>query len=249
MNEIITKTVREIALEMPLTTKVFETYKIDYCCGGNRKFSEACEIAGVETDNVLRDISECLKSSENTKSDWIKNTNLSRLIDHIVKTHHVFTREEIKNLSPLMIKVANKHGEQNPQLFVLEQLFSELCAELTPHLLKEEQVLFPYIKELESYKKNGNKNLKSCFGTIENPVGMMLKEHDSAGDILRKMREVSTNYELPENACPSFTALFTRLEEFEKDLHQHIHLENNLLFPKALKLENEIFEMNERNKI
>lgn len=249
MNEIITKTVREIALEMPLTTKVFETYKIDYCCGGNRNFSEACEIAGVETENVLRDISECLKSSENKKSDWIKNTNLSRLIDHIEKTHHVFTREEIKNLSPLMIKVANKHGERNPQLFVLEQLFSELCAELTPHLLKEEQVLFPYIKELESYKKTGNKNLKSCFGTIENPVRMMLKEHDSAGDILRKMREVSTNYELPENACPSFTALFTRLEEFEKDLHQHIHLENNLLFPKALKLENEIFEMNERNKI
>lgn len=242
MNNLTTKTVREIALEMPLTTKVFENYKIDYCCGGHRNFSEACEIAGVETENVLREISDCLKTTDENELAKIQNLSLSALIEHIEKTHHVFTRDEIKNLVPLMLKVAAKHGEHNPQLTVLEQLFAELCADLAPHLLKEEQVLFPYIIQLERYKMGGNFLSMPCFGTVKNPVGMMMSEHDTAGDILRKMRDVSDDYKLPENACPSFTALYTRLEAFEKDLHRHIHLENNVLFPKAIALENEIFE-------
>ncbi|HQU82787.1 MAG TPA: iron-sulfur cluster repair di-iron protein [Pyrinomonadaceae bacterium] len=243
MNNLTTKTIREIALEMPLTTKVFETYKIDYCCGGYRNFSEACEIAGVETESVLLKISECLKTSDESELAKIQEASLKDLIDHIEKTHHVFTRDEIKNLVPLMIKVANKHGEHNPYLFALEELFSELCADLAPHLLKEEQVLFPYITQLENYKNGDNFVSMPCFGSVKNPVGMMLREHDSAGDVLRKMRAVSNNYEIPEGACPSFTALFTRLEAFEKDLHRHIHLENNVLFPRAIALENEIFEL------
>lgn len=243
MNNLTTKTVREIALEMPLTTKVFENYRIDYCCGGHRNFSEACEIAGVETEKVLREISACLKTTDKNELAKIQNLSLSALIEHIEKTHHVFTRDEIKNLVPLMLKVAAKHGEHNPQLFDLEQLFAELCADLAPHLLKEEQVLFPYIIQLEKYKNGNNFVAMPCFGTVKNPVGTMMREHDTAGDILRKMREVSNDYKLPENACPSFTALFTRLEAFEKDLHRHIHLENNVLFPKAIVLENEIFEL------
>jgi len=243
MNNLTTKTIREIALEMPLTTKVFETYKIDYCCGGHRNFGEACEIAGVETENVLREISECLKTSDENELKKIQNASLSKLIEYIEKTHHVFTRDEIKNLVPLMIKVANKHGEHNPHLFALEELFSELCADLAPHLLKEEQVLFPYIIELENYQNGKTHVSMPCFGSVNNPVGMMMREHDSAGDILRKMRKVSNDYKIPEGACPSFTALFTRLEAFEKDLHRHIHLENNVLFPRAIALENEIFEL------
>lgn len=243
MNNLITKTVREIALEMPLTTKVFENYKIDYCCGGHRNFSEACEIAGVATENVLREISDCLKIADENELAEIQNLSLTALIEHIEKTHHVFTRNEIKNLVPLMLKVAEKHGAQNPQLVVLDQLFAELCAELAPHLVKEEEVLFPYIIQLEKYKNGNNFVAMPSFGTVKNPVGMMMREHDTAGDILRKMRGVSEDYKLPENACPSFTALFTRLEAFEKDLHRHIHLENNVLFPQAIALENEIFEL------
>lgn len=243
MNNLTTKTVREIALEMPLTTKVFENYKIDYCCGGHRNFSEACEIAGVETENVLREISECLKTSDESELAKIQEASLKDLIEHIENTHHVFTRDEIKNLVPLMIKVANKHGEHNPQLFVLEEFFTELCADLAPHLMKEEQILFPYITQLENYKNGNNFVSMPCFGSVRNPVGMMMREHDTAGDILRKMREVSNNYKLPEGACPSFTALYTRIEALEKDLHQHIHLENNVLFPRAMALENEIFEL------
>lgn len=240
-NNLTTKTVREIALEMPLTTKVFETYKIDYCCGGHRNFTEACTLAGVDAENVVREISACLESAVETDLDWVANASLVSLIEHIEKTHHAFTREEIKNLVPLMLKVAGKHGEHNPQLYALEQLFAELCADLAPHLMKEEQVLFPYIIELENYQNGKNHVSLPCFGTVKNPVGMMMREHDTAGDILRKMRLASNDYALPENACPSFTALYTRLEAFEKDLHRHIHLENNVLFPKAIALENEIF--------
>lgn len=241
MNNLTTKTVREIALEMPLTTKVFENHKIDFCCGGNRLVLEACQTAGADAENVLRELSVYLESPAESELDWVKTASLSKLIEYIVDKHHVYTRDEITNLSPLMVKVSGKHGENHAELYALEQLFSELCAELMPHLMKEEQVLFPYINELEDFKINQAKVPVPHFGTVKNPVGMMMREHDAAGDILKQMREVSGDYKIPENACPSYTALLTRLEAFEKDLHQHIHLENNVLFPKAIELENEIF--------
>jgi regulator of cell morphogenesis and NO signaling len=243
MNNITTKTVREIALEMPLTTKVFENHKIDYCCGGHKFFLDACKTAGADAENVLRELSVYLESPAETELDWVKTASLNRLIEYIVEKHHTYTRDEIKNLSPLMAKVAGKHGEHHTELYVLEELFGELCSDLAPHLLKEEQVLFPYISELENFKVKNGKVPVSCFGTVRNPVGMMMREHDTAGEILRSMREVSRDYEIPEGACPSYTALLTRLEAFEKDLHQHIHLENNILFPKAIELENEIFSL------
>ena len=241
MNNLTTKTVREIALEMPLTTKVFETYKIDYCCGGNRNFSDASQLAGADPEIVSRQISNCLETAAETTFDWLKNTSLSRLIEYIVEKHHVYTREEIENLTPLMAKVSNKHGGSHPELVELEQLFTELCNDLSPHLMKEEQVLFPYIIELEEMQNGKNPASLPCFGSVKNPVGMMMREHETVGDILRNMRFVSEDYKIPENACPSYTALYTRLEAFEKDLHQHIHLENNMLFPQATALENEIF--------
>ncbi len=241
MNNLTTKTVREIALEMPLTTKVFENYKIDYCCGGNRMFGEACKTAGADPETVIKEISDCLETSDETEFDWVQKTSLRKLIEYIVDKHHVYTRDEIENLTPLMAKVVNKHGENHSELYELEQLFIEICSDLTPHLLKEEQVLFPYIIELEGTGNGKNPVSLPRFGTVKNPVGMMMREHETVGDILRKMRVISGDYTIPENACPSFTALFTRLEAFEKDLHQHIHLENNVLFPKAIELENEIF--------
>ena len=240
-NNLTTKTVREIALEAPLTTRVFENYKIDYCCGGHRFLLDACKTAGVDAENVLKEISVCLENSEATELDWVKDASLTKLIDYIVDKHHVYTQYEINNLTPLMLKVATKHGEHHPKLYALEQLFSLLCDDLSPHMMKEERVLFPYITEMEDFKTKQSKVPMSCFGTVKNPVGTMMREHDTAGEILRKMRLVTNDYTIPEGACPSFTALFTRLEALEKDLHQHIHLENNVLFPKAIELEDEIF--------
>lgn len=241
IQNLTTKTVREIALAMPLTTKVFENYKIDYCCGGHRPLLDACKTAGVDAENVLREISDCLENAAGTELDWVKDASFAQLIDYIVDKHHVYTQYEINHLTPLMAKVTNRHGENHPELYELERLFGELCDDLAPHLQKEERVLFPYIEELENFKVKGAKIPTSCFGTVRNPVGMMMREHDTAGEILRSMREVSRDYRVPEGACPSYTALLTRLEALEKDLHQHIHLENNVLFPKAVELENEIF--------
>jgi regulator of cell morphogenesis and NO signaling len=245
-NNFTTKTVREIALEMPLTTRVFENHKIDYCCGGHRFFLDACQTAGANAENVLREINDCLADAAPSELDWIKEASLSKLIDYIVGKHHSYTEYEIANLTPLMAKVASRHGENHDELHALEELFGALCSELAPHLQKEERMLFPYIKELEDFRVESAKAPTSCFGTVRNPVGVMMREHDAAGDILRSLREISRDYEVPEGACPSYTALLTRLEAFEKDLHQHIHLENNVLFPRAVALENEIFAVEGR---
>lgn len=243
IQNLTAKTVREIALEAPLTTKVFENYRIDYCCGGHRTFLEACRTANADAGNVLKEINECLESATPNELDWINEASLSTLIDYIVGKHHTYTRYEIENLTPLVAKVASRHGANHAELYAIEELFGDLCRELAPHLLKEEQMLFPYIKELEGFQSKTDAIPASCFGTVLNPVSVMLREHDTAGEILRTLREVSRDYLVPEGACPSYTAMLARLEAFEKDLHQHIHLENNILFPKAIKLENEIFSL------
>ena len=241
MMNLTTKTVREIALEMPLTTKVFEEFKIDYCCGGKKLFLEACRNAGANPESVLQKIDNVLEIENQNELGWLNDAPLSKLIEHIIETHHTFTRDEIANLSPLMAKVASRHGERHLELLVLEKTFAELCNDLIPHLLKEEEILFPYVEKLEKALKDTGVVPLSCFGTGNNPVRMMMTEHDTAGDLLKKMREITNDYALPEGACLSYAALFNRLEAFEKDLHQHIHLENNLLFPKAIALEEKVF--------
>lgn len=233
MQNIEVRTVGEIALEMPLTTRVFEQYKIDYCCGGKTTFTDACLLAGAETATVAAKIDAIINAHGEEPSALLAKS-LTELIDYIESKHHTFTRDEIANLPALMEKVARVHGENHPELVELESLFTELCNELSPHLEKEEVVLFPYVRNLEARAANAG---VSCFGTVANPVRMMMEEHDLAGDILRKMRTVSNDYTIPANACSSYNALFSRLEAFEKDLHQHIHLENNLLFPRAVELE------------
>ena len=237
MQNLLTKTVREIALEAPVTTRVFEEFKIDYCCGGRKMFLEACREANAEPEIVSEKIDLILQSGETKEADWLQTAGLTELIDHIEQKHHVFTREEIENLPPLMEKVVQVHGKAHPELSWLKDTFQTLCADLTPHLLKEEIILFPYIRELEASLSTGTQPSSPCFGTVQNPVRMMMMEHDTAGEILRTMRKISNDYALPEDACPSYKALFNRLEAFEMDLHQHIHLENNLLFPKAVELE------------
>jgi regulator of cell morphogenesis and NO signaling len=241
MLNFTTKTVREIALEMPITTKVFEEFKIDYCCGGQKMFLDACRNVGASPEAVLQKIDDCLFSDEKIEIEKLNDASASEVINYICDKHHVFTREEISNLTPLMRKVANRHGENHAELIELETSFYELADDLLQHLQKEEQILFPYIEDLEKTLTKQTAIPMSCFGTVENPIRMMMFEHDNAGEILRKMREITNDYKLPEGVCASYTALYNRLEGFEKDLHQHIHLENNLLFPKAIELEQAVF--------
>lgn len=243
MQNLTTKTVREIALEMPVTTRVFEEFKIDYCCGGRKMFMDACRNVGANPEIVLKKIDDVLENAEQDEFDWLKTATLGELVDYIEEKHHIFTKYELEHLPSLMDKVARVHGDHHPELLELKDIFQTLCDDLNPHLRKEEVVLFPYIKELEETNSKGISASFPPFGTVQNPVRMMMSEHDTAGDLLRKMRELSGDYTLPEGACPSFTGLYHRFAELERDLHQHIHLENNLLFPKAIELEQKTFPL------
>ena|SRR5687768_16169316 len=230
-----TKTVREIALEAPGATRVFERLKIDYCRGGGRNIAEACSAAGVPLDELARLLDEAGSARADAR-DYAAGP-LSDLIRHITDTHHVYTREESARIQALLEKVCAKHGENHPRLAEVRDLFLKLDADLQPHLLKEEQILFPYILRLEAARAGGGMPPFAPFGTVNNPVRMMMFEHDTAGDLLREIRAAADDFQVPEGGCMSFRALYGALEAFELDLHQHIHLENNVLFPRAVELE------------
>jgi regulator of cell morphogenesis and NO signaling len=230
-----TKTVRELALEVPNATRVFERLRIDYCCGGGRNIAEACQSAGVRLDELSRLLDEAGAARDDAQE--FAAGPLADLVRHILDTHHVYTREESARIQALLGKVCGKHGASHPHLLEVRELFLKLDADLQPHLLKEEQILFPYILRLEAAREAGGMPPFAPFGTVNYPVRMMMFEHDTAGDLLRELRAAARDFRLPDDACMSFRALYGALEDFEKDLHQHIHLENNLLFPRAVELE------------
>ena len=234
MQTITTKTIREIALETPATTRVFEEFKIDYCCGGRKLLADACREAGIDFELVSQKVENVL--GENG-ADLDYPERPSELIDHIIAKHHLFTVQEIERLTPLMEKVCSRHGENHPELLKLQTIFLALADSLIPHMRKEEMVLFPYIQGLEGSILNNRPVTPPHFGTVGNPIRMMMADHEEDGERLRVMREIAGDYVLPEGACPSFTALYAGLEDLEKDLHRHIHLENNVLFPAAVSLE------------
>ncbi|HEU5403224.1 MAG TPA: iron-sulfur cluster repair di-iron protein [Terriglobales bacterium] len=234
------KTVREFALAIPSATKVFEKLGIDYCCGGGKKLGEACVQAKLPVEQVLQQLEQAessrLARNESGPDDW-STQPLADLIDHIVKKHHEFVKAEIPRLSTLADKVAGKHGPTHPETAKVNELFETLADELSMHLMKEEQILFPYIVRMEEAVLEKAPVLPPPFGTVQNPVRMMVSEHDSAGTILRELRAITSDYKAPEDACTSYRTLYNGLLEFEADLHQHIHLENNVLFPRAIAME------------
>jgi regulator of cell morphogenesis and NO signaling len=238
MLQTVNKTIRDIAVEAPATTRVFEEFKIDYCCGGRRSLEDVCADTGIDPKVLIERIESAILNSR-TQVDLAhpEDKSPSDLIGYIIDKHHVFTARELERLTPLMAKVAKRHGELHPELHELYALFMDLAASLVPHMRKEEVVLFPYILQLDDALKAGLSAPPSHFGTVQNPVRMMMSEHDTDGERLRQMRELTHDYTLPEGACPSFTALYAGLEDLERDLHRHIHLENNVLFPAAVELE------------
>ena len=237
MSAIAEKTVRELALESSNATRVFEKLGIDYCCGGNKSLEQACRTANLSVDSVQRELDSAKqKAQPSAGRDWQRDP-LSELIAHINGTHHTFVRQEIVRLTPLMEKVCGKHGPNHPELLHIQAIFRGLAQELTSHMMKEEMVLFPYVARMEEAVIEGEPVLPPPFGTVADPVAMMEHEHDSAGDAVRAMRSSSNGYVAPEGACASYQTLYRGLEEFEADLHQHIHLENNILFPRALAME------------
>ena len=228
-------TVSELVLEMPAATRVFEKMGIDYCCGGQRSLADACANAGVEFNDLQLELTVCGRAQPTGPN--FQTTTLENLINHIVFKHHSFTRLEIARLNTLWDKVYMAHGENHPELLEVYVLFRELGADLDAHMTKEERVLFPYVIRMEAASKKLVPSIRPPFGTVTNPIRMMMLEHDRAGQLLKKIRKLSSDYATPADACVSYKALYAGLEELEKDLHQHIHLENNILFPKAVEME------------
>jgi len=230
-------TVRDVANELPQSTRLFEKLKIDYCCGGNQTLAEGCTSAGVDVYAVIQMLAEATQQKSEDAVDFT-SASLPQLITHIVDTHHVFTKSEMDRLQLLADKVLAAHGGNHPELVHLDELLTRLCDDLKPHMFKEEHVLFPYIFALAKAADQQGAVPFAPFGTVNNPIRMMMREHDTAGEILRELRKLTFDYKVPADACISYQTLYQALENFEKDLHQHIHLENNILFPKALDVEN-----------
>ncbi len=232
------KTVRELALENPAATRVFERLGIDYCCGGNKSLEQACRAASLPMEEVLASLETARQSAGvvHESRNW-KTEPLADLIAYIKNTHHRYTRDEIARLGPLLDKVCSVHGNNHGELLEIRATFRNLAQELAMHMMKEEMLLFPYVMKMEEAAIQNEPVLPHSFGSVRNPVSMMQHEHDSAGKALHSMREASGGYATPPDACISYRTLYKALAEFEADMHQHIHLENNILFPRAIAME------------
>lgn len=236
-----TRMVKDIVLAEPVYAKVFEQIGIDYCCGGNRPLADACRTAGVNLEDVTQ-LLKARKSSaaiEDEVTDWNKQS-LTVLMNHIVQKHHTFCRTEIARLKALLDKVTHVHGDVHSELRRIQALFTELSRELLVHLLKEEQILFPQIASMEDAATHRMPSPQATLRPVQSPVQKLVLDHDSAGAALHEIRSLSCNYQVPADACGSYRALYEALQSFEADLHQHVHLENNILFPRAVVLEQSV---------
>jgi regulator of cell morphogenesis and NO signaling len=237
MPTTIEKTVREIALENPSSIRVFESLGIDYCCGGKKPLSDACSHANVDFSRVLELLEQASEAPQASESGEWREKPLGDLIAHIVGKHHGYVRLETPRIDGLLAKVVAKHGPAHPEIGRIDQLFSAISQELSTHMLKEEQVLFPHVERMEQAVQAGAPVPAAFFGMVKRPIANMVAEHDDAGALLAQIRLLSNGYSAPNGACPTYVALYRGLEEFERDLHQHVHLENNILFPLAIEME------------
>lgn len=231
------KTVREIALESPSSIRVFERFGIDYCCGGNKSLGDACSELQLSLEQVKEKLDEAFQEKSVEDPDKFQQMTLEKLIQHIVRVHHHFVRTEMPRLGILAEKVAAKHGDTHPELKKIRTIFTQVSAEMTMHMMKEEEILFPYIARLEQAFSSHQDVPASPFGTVSNPIQMMMREHESAGGAMAEISTLSAAYTPPTGACPSYQGLFSGLKDFEQDLHRHVHLENNILFPRAQEME------------
>ncbi len=222
---------------------VFEKFGIDFCCKGNRTLEEATEKKKINIDAVKAEL-ESLLNSPNEESMDFNFWPLDLLADYIEKKHHRYVEERIPLLRQYLDKLCKVHGDVHPELFEINQLFSETAGELTAHMKKEELILFPYIRKMLKKFKDGSPLLDAPhFRTVKNPIKMMMDEHENEGERFEKIAKVSDNYNPPADACNTYRVTYALLDEFEKDLHKHIHLENNILFPKSIQHEEKMQEV------
>lgn len=216
------------------TVKVFHKNDIDFCCGGKQSLSKACQATEINIDDLIQELNQCIQEEDKSAVNF-NAWPLDLLIDYIVKKHHKYVEDNIGIIRELSVKIADVHGDRHPELIEMKEIFFRASGELASHMKKEEIVLFPYIDKLLKLQKAGEKLVSP--GTIKSPISVMHSEHDAEGEYFRQMAQLSNNYTPPPGACTSYQTCFKFLKEFQDDLHMHIHLENNILFPKAIELE------------
>lgn len=221
------------------TASVFKKYSIDFCCQGNRTIEEACVKKNIDTKKVLEDLVAMMVSKSESTTDY-QSWPLDLLADYIEKKHHRYVQEKTLEIQPYLDKICKVHGERHPELLKIKEEFNASAGELAAHMKKEELILFPFIRKMTQAKIENIKVDAAHFGTVINPIQMMMDEHTVEGNRFRKIEELSNNYTPPQDACNTYRVSFSLLKEFEQDLHLHIHLENNILFPKAIEIEKEL---------
>ncbi|MDY0989877.1 iron-sulfur cluster repair di-iron protein [Flavobacterium sp. CFBP9031] len=242
MENLKNKTIGSFVAEDFRTAAVFSKYRIDFCCKGNRTVTEVCEKQNIDADTLLENVLQ-VAQSENSGTIDFNSWPLDLLADYIEKTHHRYVEEKTNVLLPFLDKLCKVHGANHPELFKINELFIGCAGELSQHMKKEELVLFPFVKRMVKTKESDGILSQPSFGTVSNPIAMMMHEHDNEGERFREIAALTDNYTPPADACTTYRVTFAMLKEFEADLHKHIHLENNILFPKAVALEKDFVEV------
>ncbi|HQU56019.1 MAG: iron-sulfur cluster repair di-iron protein [Chitinophagaceae bacterium] len=230
------ETIGEIATKDLRKVEVFKKFGLDFCCGGKKTVKEACAEKGIDVTKV----EQALQAADTNYTarpvpynDW----TLDFLADYIVQTHHNYVRKTLPDLLTYAEKVKTVHSPQHPELVEINELIGAVNVEMTTHMVKEEKVLFPYIKLLVTNENGSQPKAEGPFSSVQEPINLMEMEHELVGNNMGEIRKLTKDYSLPADACASYSLLYKMLQEFEEDLHLHIHLENNILFPKALQLE------------
>ncbi|MBT0810356.1 iron-sulfur cluster repair di-iron protein [Litoribacter ruber] len=236
--EITTQTIGELVAKDFRAATVFEKHGIDFCCKGGRTIEEACEKKEIDPLAVKEDLKKIFNTKDEGHVDF-ESWPLDLLADYIEKKHHRYVEDRIPLLLQYLNKLCKVHGHANRELIEINKLFYDTAQNLSAHMKKEELVLFPFVRKMVKYHQEGKSMNEPHFRTVKNPIMMMMDEHESEGERFEKIAELSNNYNPPAHACNTYQVTYKLLDEFEKDLHKHIHLENNILFPRAIKAEAE----------
>jgi regulator of cell morphogenesis and NO signaling len=230
-----TATIGDIVANDYRAAAIFEDFGIDFCCGGRRSFADACALASADPD-ALMDALRALAPDAAAGAEAI-SWPMDRLIDHIVNVHHAFVRDALPRIADHLAKLVAVHGERHPELSRVMATYETVSDELMQHMMKEEQILFPYVRDLAAQQSKADASIVSPFGTVENPIRMMEREHRDAADGLGDIRDLTRDYTAPDDGCQTYRVTMEELAAFERDLHRHVHLENNVLFPRAIAME------------
>lgn len=236
MSTFLKSSIGEIVARDYRTATVFKKHGIDFCCQGKRTVEEVCNEKQLNPEILQADVEKVIDERLNLTEDYA-SWSLDALVDYIEQKHHTYVRERIPDIMVFLEKVVRVHGKAHPELLEIERVFKEVDHNLTSHMMKEEKILFPYIRQLVRYSQEGLLLQQMPFGSVSNPIQMMMYEHSIEGDHMKQISELSNDFNPPQDACNTYKATFALLKEFQDDLFLHIHLENNIAFPKAIGLE------------